>query len=177
MVILPTSFYERDTVTVAQELLGTYLVLETAQGKKIGRISETEAYLGITDKASHSSRGRTPRTEVLFGPAGIIYVYLIYGMYHCLNVVTDQPETGGAVLIRSVQPISGVEGKTSGPGLVCKAYGIDRTYNGLPITQPPLTIQYDPATPQPAFESLPRIGIDYADEDRHLPYRFRIAER
>lgn len=175
MIVRPTSFYQQDTIRVAQELLGNYLVLEQNGIRRVGRIIETEAYLGVGDRASHSSKGPTPRTQVLFGPAGIIYIYLIYGIYHCLNVVTDRPETGAAVLIRAVEPVANLEGKTSGPGLVCKAYGLDRTFNGLSISEGPLTIEFDPEQmkngPVP-FNASPRVGVDYAGEDRDKPYRF-----
>jgi DNA-3-methyladenine glycosylase len=176
--VLPESFYQQDTVTVAQQLLGTYLVLEDATStgiRKVGRISETEAYVGIGDKASHSNKGITPRTQTLFGAAGTIYVYLIYGMYHCLNVVTDTPESGGAVLVRAVEPVEGLEGKTSGPGLLCKAYGIDRSHNGQSIVASRLTIQKDLGTAIVPFTAHSRVGIDYAGEDKDRLYRFRIA--
>ncbi len=174
MVILPLSFYARKTTTVATELLGKYLILN--DNEKIGLICETEAYPGIGDRASHSHRGPTPRTVPLFGPAGTVYVYLIYGLYHCLNIVTDTPESGGAVLIRAVKPIKGLTGKTSGPGLLCKSYGIDRTYNGSSITTGPLTIQGDPEAEIPAYTSSPRVGVDYAGADASLAYRYRIVE-
>ncbi len=178
LVSLPLEFYAQPTLTVAGQLLGYYLVLE-GDRPKIGRIIETEAYLGIDDKGSHSSRGRTKRTETLFGAAGTVYVYLIYGIYHCFNVVTDLPETGGAVLIRAVEPILGLTGKTSGPGLLCQSYGIDRSYNGKLITDGPLTIKSEP-NHQPIapsqIECLPRVGIEYADEDKDRPYRYRIVK-
>lgn len=172
---LPVSFYARDTVTVARELLGKYLVLDAPE-PRIGRISETEAYPGITDRASHSSRGRTERTQPLFGPPGIIYVYMIYGMYYCCNVVTDTPESGGAVLIRAVEPLTGLTGKTSGPGLVCKAYGIDKSFNGQSIVTSRLTVCQLPDESLPLVVALPRVGIDYAGPDKELLYRFRIAD-
>lgn len=181
MTILPTAFYERDTITVAKELLGTVIVLEEPMPdgsivRKVGRITETEAYLGLTDKASHSSRGLTPRTKVLFGPAGRWYVYLIYGMYYCLNVVTDSPESGGAVLIRAVEPIEGLTGKTSGPGLLCKAFGIDKRFNDTPVTEGPLTVQTELWPHKtPNYTEHTRVGIDYAGEHKDLLYRFKVA--
>lgn len=178
ITILPETFYRQDTVTVAQQLLGTYLVLNdptSPTGQRVGRISETEAYVGIGDRASHSSKGVTPRTQTLFGTAGTIYVYLIYGMYHCLNVVTDTPESGGAVLLRAVEPVEGLEVKASGPGLLCKAYGIDRNFNGQSIVTSALTIQQYPQAPAIAFTAHPRVGVDYAGEDKDWLYRFRIA--
>lgn len=174
---LSPSFYEQETVTVAQKLLGKFLVYHDPESTltKVGQISETEAYPGIGDRASHSNKGLTPRTQLLFGPAGHWYIYLIYGMYHCLNVVTHTPESGGAVLIRAVTPIQNLTGKTSGPGLVCKSYEIDRRFNGAAINDSPLTILHDPSLATMVFSSGPRIGVDYAGPDKELPYRFRIA--
>src|SRR5439155_10998216 len=120
---LPRSFYSRDTIAVARELLGRYLV----HGDRVGRIVETEAYLGPHDLAAHSSRGKTKRNEVMFGPPGHAYVYMIYGMYFCMNVVTEH---AAAVLIRALEPVRNLAGKTSGPGLLCRAMGIDRQLNG-----------------------------------------------
>lgn len=184
--VLPLSFYQQPSLIVAEQLLGKYLVLKVPDSPNesndgisnyiVGIIEETEAYLGIGDRASHSSKGRTPRTKVLFGEAGTIYVYLIYGIYHCLNVVTDTPESGGAVLIRSLIPVRGIEGKTSGPGLLCKSLGITLEFNGQSIVTSDLTIQR-PHTPI-SFDILrrPRIGVDYAGPDKDLPYRFTIAK-
>src|SRR5437016_8709313 len=120
---LPRNFYNRDTILVARELLGKYLV----HGKRVGRIVETEAYLGSHDLAAHSSKGRTQRNEVMFGPPGHAYVYMIYGMHFCMNVVTKH---AAAVLLRALEPVRNLTGKTSGPGLLCNAMGIDRRLNG-----------------------------------------------
>src|SRR5207237_8038104 len=97
---------------------------------RVGRVVETEAYLGPHDLAAHSARGRTPRTEVMFGPPGFAYVYLIYGVHHCLNVVTEPEGRAAAVLIRALEPVQNVEESTKGPGLLCRALGIDRRQNG-----------------------------------------------
>src|SRR5258708_5398896 len=118
---LPRSFYDRDTVVVAQELLGKYLVHQSRDVKRIGRIVEVEAYLGPHDLAAHSARGRTARTKVMFGPPGHAYVYLIYGMYYCMNVVTECEGHASAVLLRAVEPLKNVKGRTQGPGLLCNA--------------------------------------------------------
>jgi len=130
-------------VEVARQLLGTYLVRVGADGTTAGMILETEAYDGLEDKASHASCGLTPRTRLMFGAAGFAYVYLVYGMHHCLNVVTQAEGYPAAVLIRAVEPCEGVglmrarrragsvRHLTDGPGKICQAFGIDRRLNGL----------------------------------------------
>src|ERR1035437_4839232 len=123
---LPRSFYDRDTIAVAKELLGKYLV----HGGRVGRIVEVEAYLGPHDLAAHSARGLTERTKTMFGPPGHAYVYLIYGMHHCMNVVTEREGNGAAVLLRAVEPVKNLAAKTNGPGLLCRALEIDRRLNG-----------------------------------------------
>ncbi|HEX5647819.1 MAG TPA: DNA-3-methyladenine glycosylase, partial [Nitrospira sp.] len=100
---IPRAFFNRPTLTVARSLVGKYLVREHGKGTIAGKIIEVEAYIGSNDKACHASKGRTGRTDVMFGPAGVAYVYLIYGMYHCLNVVTEREEFPAAVLIRAVE--------------------------------------------------------------------------
>jgi DNA-3-methyladenine glycosylase len=178
--VLDRSFYAQNTLTVARDLVGNFLVLHANTSElKIGRIIETEAYPGLTDKASkasHSYRGITPRTAVLFEEAGSVYVYLIYGIYYCLNVVSGSPESGGAVLIRAVEPLFGLAGKTSGPGLTCKAYGIDRSLNGTSAVTGPLRIYQSPELiSTDSIITLPRVGIDYAGEDKAKKYRFRLV--
>src|SRR5918996_4037253 len=127
---LPRSFYDRDTVDVARDLLGKHLVHVVAGVERVGRIVEVEAYLGPHDLAAHSARGLTKRTRVMFGPPGHAYVYLIYGMHWCMNVVTQAEGMASAVLLRALEPVRNVEGRTQGPGLLCKAMGIDRKLNG-----------------------------------------------
>lgn len=156
------SFYNRDTMTVARELLGRYLVHVTDGSRRIGRIVETEAYLGARDKACHSARGRTARTEVMFGPPGYAYVYLIYGMYCCMNVVTERAGNASAVLLRAVEPVKGMGGRTDGPGRLCRAMGIDRSLNGCDLTGSVLYIAQAPNEPPPRIVKKPRIGVDYA---------------
>jgi len=126
---LPRSFYDRDTILVAKELLGKFLVRVSDGTERIGRIVEVEAYLGPHDLAAHSARGLTQRTKVMFGPPGHAYVYLIYGMYHCMNVVTEREGHASAVLLRAVEPVKKVEGRTQGPGLLCRAMHIDKRLN------------------------------------------------
>src|SRR2546426_10192342 len=150
---LPRSFYNRDTILVARELLGKYLV----HGDRVGRIVETEAYLGPHDLAAHSSKGRTKRNEVMFGPPGHAYVYMIYGMYFCMNIVTEQ---AAAVLIRALEPVRNLTGKTNGPGLLCKAMEIDRRLNGHDLLSDDFFIANGE---QPRrIVKRPRIGVDYA---------------
>src|SRR5262249_12545510 len=127
---LPRDFYVRDTPLVARELLGRWLVRRSGGVTRVGRIVETEAYLGPHDLAAHSARGRTKRTEVMFGPPGHVYVYLIYGMHNCMNVVTEPEGHASAVLLRALEPVLNIEGDTRGPGRLCRALGIDRSCNG-----------------------------------------------
>src|SRR5450432_4723640 len=126
---LPRSFYDRDTIAVAKELLGKNLIHKSAGLTRIGKIVEVEAYLGPHDLAAHSSKGLTERTKIMFGPPGHAYVYLIYGMYHCLNVVTEHEGHASAVLLLAIEPVKNVAGRTCGPGLLCRAMKIDRKLN------------------------------------------------
>src|SRR5438105_13627823 len=127
---LPRSFYDRDTVLVARELLGKYLVHRSRGAERIGRIVEVEAYLGPHDLAAHSSRGLTERTKVMFGPPGHAYVYLIYGMHCCMNVVTEREGHASAVLLRALEPVQDIELRTQGPGLLCKAMHLTKQQHG-----------------------------------------------
>lgn len=159
---LPRSFYDRDTRTVARELLGCLLVHRREDEAQVARIVEVEAYLGPHDRAAHSARGLTPRTRVMFGPPGHAYVYLIYGLHHCLNVVTEAQGVGAAVLLRAVEPCAGLTGRTAGPGLLSKAFGIDRRHDGLDLLGNTLFVAARPAGRLPAIVARPRIGVDYA---------------
>lgn len=174
--ILPRAFYERDAEEVARAMLGTLLVRRAGALEAVGRIVETEAYLGPHDLASHSARGRTPRNAVMFGPAGFAYVYLIYGLHHCLNAVTGPDGFAAAVLIRALEPISGIAGRTDGPGRLCKSLPIDRTQNGRDLTGPgPLFLAPgDGPIPAAQVESRPRVGVAYAGEWADRPLRFSI---
>jgi DNA-3-methyladenine glycosylase len=175
MQILPRSFYNRDTTVVARELLGKHLVRVMSAGQRVGRIVEVEAYLGPHDLAAHSSRGLTERTKIMFGPPGYSYVYLIYGVHHCLNVVTEPEGRGAAVLLRALEPVAGVTGRTCGPGLLCRAMGIDRRWNGHDLLSDDFFIADPGAAETIRIVARPRIGVDYA---RHWARRrLRFYER
>lgn len=170
----PRSFYAQDTVAVARALLGQHLNRVNNGVHQCGRIVEVEAYLGTHDLASHSSRGRTPRTSTMFGPPGHAYVYLIYGVHHCLNVVTEPEGHGSAVLIRAVEPIENISGNTRGPGLLCRALDIDRRLNGHDLISADLFIS---AAPEPAHFSIvsaPRVRVDRSGEWAKAELRFFI---
>jgi len=171
---LPRSFYAReDTLLVARELIGMHLVHDDEVGRSVGRIVETEAYMGPEDLAAHSARGRTPRTEVMFGPPGHAYVYLIYGFWNCMNIVTARKGVPHAVLLRALEPIEGIADKTWGPGLMCRAMRIDRTLNGEDLSANRLWVER-PKDPIPGVRISrgPRIGVDYAGAWAKRPWRF-----
>ena len=133
---LPREFYLRRTLTVARNLIGMHLVRMYRGTPLIGRIVETEAYQGPQDLAAHSARGQTERNAVMFGPPGHAYVYLIYGMWNCVNVVTREAGVPHGVLIRAVEPIANIDDKTWGPGLLCSAMHIDRKLSGTDVCKP-----------------------------------------
>jgi DNA-3-methyladenine glycosylase len=170
MLRLP--FYQRNAETVAKDLLGKTLVVKLGKSEKRSRIVETEAYLGVHDLAAHTSKGRTKRTETLFGPAGRAYVYLIYGMYDMLNIVTGN-EDGQAVLIRGVEPLD-FEGDTTGPGKLCKVLGITRKLNDEPLTGKKLWLEKGKAPK--TITTTTRVGVDYAKEWKDAKLRFYDAE-
>lgn len=173
---LPRSFYDRDTVIVARELLGKHLVHRRKGVSCVGRIVEVEAYVGAHDRASHSSRGLTPRTRVMFGPPGRAYVYLIYGMHHCMNVVTEREGHGAAVLLRALEPVRNLEECASGPGRLCRAMGLDLSDNGADLLGPELFVA-EPDNPAPVrVVKRPRIGVDYAGNWARRHLRFYIRE-
>lgn len=149
-----------------------HLVHDDAGTVRTGRIVETEAYLGPQDLAAHSSRGRTARTEVMFGPPGHAYVYLIYGFWNCLNIVTAAVGTPHAVLLRALEPVSGLDQKTAGPGLLCRAMGIDRRLNGTDLTGDRLWLEEPHPRSLPRIARSPRIGVDYAGQWAQRPWRF-----
>lgn len=174
---LPRSFFTQPTLAVARALIGMHLVRKSGARRRIGRIVETEAYLGPRDLAAHSSRGRTARTEVMFGPPGHAYVYLIYGVWHCLNVVTGRAGVPHAVLLRALEPVAGVRTRSAGPGLLCQALGIDRRLNGADLRGNTLWLEPPPAGARPPrVRRSVRIGIDYAGDWAHKPWRFYDAD-
>lgn len=174
------SFLSGDAAQVARRLLGCLLIRELDGQRLVGRIVETEAY-HQTDAASHSYKGRTPRSEVMFGPAGRLYVYFTYGMHYCMNIVTGKLGEGSAVLIRAIEPLEGedimrhlrqgAEGArvSNGPAKVCQALAIDKNYNGHDLHEPPLQLQILPALPKQAIAQTTRIGIS---KDIHRVWRF-----
>ncbi|MBK9307815.1 MAG: DNA-3-methyladenine glycosylase [Nitrospira sp.] len=174
--ILTRTFFDRPTLTVARSLIGKYVVRENGKGLLLGKIIEVEAYIGTEDKACHASKGRTTRTEVLFGPPGIAYVYLIYGMYDMLNVVTERAELPAAVLIRAIE----VEGRLiDGPGKLCRELEIDRSLHRLDLTQGQSLWFEDRGSRVPSKQvgTFPRIGVDYAGAWAKKPWRFRLMHR
>lgn len=174
---LPRDFYQRPTLDVARELLGKIIVRQTNGETLIGKIVETEAYIGQDDPACHAAKGRTPRTELMFGEPGYAYIYFIYGMYYCLNAVTEQPEFPAAVLIRAVEPLEGLQTMrsnrnrrtmadlTNGPGKLCQAMMIGKHQNGIDLCQSgELYIAAAPAVPTADILATRRIGIRVGTE-------------
>ncbi len=171
---LPRSFYDRDTVAVARDLLGKCLVHRQNGRERIGRIVEVEAYVGPHDLAAHSSKGLTERTKVMFGPPGHAYVYFIYGMYYCVNVVTEPAGHGSAVLLRALEPVKNLEDRTQGPGLLCRAMGIDKRLNGMDLLSDEFFVSDEPAAGPFRIMKRPRVGVDYARHWARRHLRFYI---
>jgi DNA-3-methyladenine glycosylase len=171
---LPRTFYDRDTIAVAQELLGKCLVHRSSGVQRVGRIVEVEAYLGPHDLAAHSAKGLTPRTRPMFGPPGHAYVYLIYGMYHCMNIVTQPEGVASAVLLRAVEPVHDVEGRTQGPGLLCRAMHIDKRLNGHDLLSDDFHVADDGFPRRFSIVKRPRIGVDYAGHWARRLLRFYV---
>lgn len=191
---LDEAFYTQDTLTVAPALLGKYLVRVQNGEALVGRITETEAYVGRMDKACHAyGYKRTPRTETLFAPPGTAYLYLIYGMYDCLNFVTEPENEPCAVLIRSVEAVYNADlisrnryghsmsevtpyqrkNFLNGPGKLCKGFALTRAQNGLSLTGDTLFV-WDAGESAPAYHTGTRVGIDYAEEAADFLWRFFI---
>ena len=172
--LLPRSFYARDAAAVARELLGKVLEGDVAGTLRRARITETEAYLGPHDAASHSRHGPTARNRSMFGPPGRAYVYFIYGVHHCLNVVTGAPGSGSAVLVRAAEPLDGWDARLAGPGLLARAYGLTRAHDGTDLVRGPLRIRDGPAPA--SVLTTPRIGVAYAGAWAARPLRFLAHE-
>lgn len=181
-MILPQTFFGRPTVQVAKDLLGQILTHETPQGTASGRVVEVEAYLPQKDPGCHAARGRTPRNQVMFGPAGRAYVYFCYGNHYLFNAVTEPQGIPGAVLVRALEPVQGMElmaarrgrgpgdrGLTNGPGKLVQALGIGRAHNGLPLWRKPLYFRR--AERRQPIGVTTRIGITEGSE---LPLRFYL---
>lgn len=189
---LKRSFYTRaDTLKIARELLGKRLVVPAPSGERVsGRIVEVEAYLGAEDRAAHSYKGRrTARTETMFARGGTAYVFFVYGMHHQFNVVTGPEGLPHALLVRALEPEEGVElmkrrrparndrGLTSGPGKLCQALGIDRSFDGEDLTEGRVWIEDAGIRVKPEEVAAgPRIGVDYAGEDALQPFRFWLRD-
>ncbi|MBA2710526.1 MAG: DNA-3-methyladenine glycosylase [Tatlockia sp.] len=171
---LPREFYNRETSLVAQELLGYSLVHNSEGIKRVGKIVEVEAYIGRHDLASHSSKGLTKRTAVMFGEPGYAYVYLIYGIHHCFNIVTEESGIGAAVLIRALEPIENIFENTKGPGLVCRAMKITGHLNTKDLLSDELFITTEGYEKPESIIKTPRIGVPYAKEWANELLRFHI---
>ena len=208
----PRALLASDTEAAARRLIGAHLVRGSGPQARIGRIVEVEAYVGVDDLASHARFGRTKRNAAMFGPPGVAYVYLVYGMYNCLNVVTEAEGRPAALLVRAVEPVSGVAAMraarldrailrvdrqgpeaierarramgavpdrrlAAGPGLVCAAFSIDRTGDGLDLCDVAAPFHLESASGDGSLsvETGPRVGIDYAPEPWHSkPWRFFV---
>jgi DNA-3-methyladenine glycosylase len=170
-VRLTRDFYAQPARDVAVQLLGARLVRKLPDGSSaVGRIVEVEAYIGPEDLACHAAKGRTARTEVMFGPPGYAYVYFVYGMHHCFNVVTDEVGHASAVLVRALEPLEGIDGPTNGPARLCKTLGIDRSFNGADLCAGEIYVQR--GTPPARIKATARIGVDYAGRWARRRLRF-----
>lgn len=183
------TFFQQDTVLAARKLLGSLLVHRTAEGPVGGMIVETEAYVGAIDKACHAHKGRGPRTEIMFHEGGLAYIYLIYGMYYCFNVVIGPAGEGNAVLIRALEPVFGLDlmqrrRKTqilqnlcSGPGRVCQALAIGKKEYGMDLCAGDSPLQVLPYRQYADRQIIasPRVNVDYAEEAAAWPWRFSVA--
>jgi DNA-3-methyladenine glycosylase len=188
---LPKSFYTRNVLTVAKELLGKVLVKKNDELVVAGKIVEVEAYDGLIDEAAHTFIGRTKRNEIMFNEGGYFYVYFTYGAHFCCNIVTGKKDHGTAVLIRAVEPLAGIErmslnrfnkillsekeklNLTNGPGKVCEAFGITREHYGLDLTGEKIFILDRPKLKSKQIITSKRIGIKKSSE---LPWRFYIKD-
>jgi DNA-3-methyladenine glycosylase len=188
---LPQSYYlQDDVVVIARDLIGKKILSVMGGELTSGIITETEAYRGYDDKACHAHLGRfTERTKIMYEEGGVAYVYLCYGIHHLFNVITNSKDRADAVLIRAVEPLAGIEVMlerrskdqldktlTSGPGNFTKAFGLDRSHYGADLTGDQVWIEEDKSLALKAEEISvsKRIGIDYAEEDKELPWRFYL---
>lgn len=173
---LEREFYDRPALIVAFDLLNKVLVVNLEGQRRAGRIVECEAYVGQEDLACHAAKGRTKRTEVMFGPPGHAYVYLVYGMHHCFNAVTCADGVAAAVLVRAIEPLEGLKpnDRTDGPGRLCGALGIDRTLDRADLCGDSVFIEHADALSVDLVRRGPRIGVDYAGAWAQEPYRFWI---
>lgn len=168
---LGQTFYERPAIELAPDLIGKVMVRQVGRTERRARIVETEAYIGTHDLASHASKGRTLRTEVMFGPAGHAYVYLIYGVHEMFNIVAGKIGDPQAVLIRAAEPLDGWSIDLSGPGKLARGMQITRAENSLDLTGQQLYLR-DDFSEKPRVIATPRIGVDYAQEWKHELLRF-----
>ena len=177
------AFYEGDTLAVTRALIGCTLFRRTEAGLCAGRIVEAEAYLGPRDDAAHSYRGRTRRVRVQYEGSGLAYIYMIYGLHRCFNITSGPADAPEAILIRALEPLTGLEvmaersgGKTdklcTGPGRLCRAMGLDRSLTGTFLLEGDFYLAQGETVPEEQILSSPRIGIDYAGEDRDRPWRY-----
>lgn len=187
---LPRSFFARDTQLVARQLLGKLLVRRWRGIDLVGRITEVESYVGQDDLACHAAKGRTPRTEVMFGPAGHAYVYLVYGIHELFNLVTEQEGFPAAVLVRSLEPVAGIaamrrargaqaiEQLTTGPGRLTQALRISRQFNRLDCCANDRLLVADDGTriDDALVQTGPRVGVDYAGVWAALPWRYYLRD-
>jgi DNA-3-methyladenine glycosylase len=172
---LPRAFFDRDTRLVARDLLGKVLVHRDGRIRRAARIVETEAYHGPADRASHARAGPTPRAAVMFGPPGHAYVYRVYGLHHCMNVVAGPEGFPAAVLIRAAEPLQGCLHSTRGPGNLCRALRIDAgRHTGLDLVGGPIWIE-DGGHPAGPIVRTPRIGVDFAGAWARRPWRFVLS--
>ena len=172
---LGRSFFHQDAISLARALIGTILVHRVRDKEYRARIVETEAYLGPRDLASHSSKGRTKRTEVMFGPAGHAYVYLIYGMYDMFNIVAGKTGEAQAVLIRAAEPLDDWQADLSGPGKLTRSLKITRSYNGMDLCGDRLYL-LPGSRIRPLIKRSKRIGVEYAKEWKDTLLRFYDAD-
>ncbi|MDD5341379.1 MAG: DNA-3-methyladenine glycosylase [Patescibacteria group bacterium] len=200
LIRLKKKFYQQNTFKLAKALLGKFLIRKIGKKILMGKIVEVEAYYGFQDKASHASRGKTERNKIMFGHPGVAYIYMIYGMYYCLNIITEEKNFPAAILIRALEPLdchpehsrrvaicknygsamlTMTRGATNGPGKLCRALKIDKKLNGENlITSKKLYLAQNPKIKikNSQITSAERIGIDYAGKYKHKPWRFYIKD-